>query len=422
MDKITQFIAITDAPRDAATSFLEMTSGNLELAITLYLETRESNPATPLENNSQVSGEEAADTNSTLESDAELARQLAQEEEPGIRAPIAPKREILVGNNDYGNFMGEDSYHALESHVSHIEILLANKSPKTIILSEDLTETTRLADIYRPPFDIMSKENFDRTRNEARNKQKWLMVDIQEGSEFRCLQLNRDLWSDKTVKDVIREHFLFLQFDSNSTEGRRYINFYPFDHYPHIAIIDPRTGERMKIWSSVVPPSDFLIAVTDFLERWSLSGNTPKKIEKSTTENQQSDTISISSVEPEDELVDQESRSEDMEEDQVETSPKDEGTSSVSVFDSIRPVERTQVQGPNATTIKFRLAGGKTVIRRFGKTDPVRYLFEYIKVSVPEAQEQPFELVCYSDNLINKVDQTVEEAGLSNAVVNMVFA
>jgi hypothetical protein len=45
-----------------------------------------------------------AETRNLIESDAELARALAQQEENStIRAPIAPKREILVGGDQNDN-------------------------------------------------------------------------------------------------------------------------------------------------------------------------------------------------------------------------------------------------------------------------------------------------------------------------------
>lgn len=41
--------------------------------------------------------------------------------------------------------------------------------------------------------------------------QKWLMVNVQNVLEFSCQILNRDIWSNKAVKTVIKEHFIFWQ-------------------------------------------------------------------------------------------------------------------------------------------------------------------------------------------------------------------
>lgn len=48
-------------------------------------------------------------------------------------------------------------------------------------------------------------------RATAREQTKWLMVNIQDPTEFTCQMLNRDLWSDETVKEFVRESFVFLQ-------------------------------------------------------------------------------------------------------------------------------------------------------------------------------------------------------------------
>ena len=39
------------------------------------------------------------------------------------------------------------------------------------------------------------------------------MVNVQNVSEFTCQVLNRDVWSHKRIKDLIKEHFLFLQVE-----------------------------------------------------------------------------------------------------------------------------------------------------------------------------------------------------------------
>ena len=41
--------------------------------------------------------------------------------------------------------------------------------------------------------------------------EKWLMVNVQNVMEFSCQILNRDVWSNKAIKTVIKEHFIFWQ-------------------------------------------------------------------------------------------------------------------------------------------------------------------------------------------------------------------
>ena len=48
-------------------------------------------------------------------------------------------------------------------------------------------------------------------RQDAKERNKWLMVTIHDYTEFACQVLNRDLWSEQTVKAVVKAEFLFMQ-------------------------------------------------------------------------------------------------------------------------------------------------------------------------------------------------------------------
>ncbi|CAG8620391.1 15160_t:CDS:10 [Funneliformis mosseae] len=436
---IRKFCSVTNTSHEVAVNYLMVSDGNVEQAISLYLESggadlSDAFGAALTSTSPQLSPSRATSTDtgktSTFDSDAELAKAIAQEDST-IRPPIAPKRDILVGDQDNGRDGGmirRDVPRTRRSRDYTHRNFAGDVIPHRIVPSE----ATRLADLFSPPFDIIHKENFEKTRIRARNDGKWLMVDIQNIKEFSSQLLNRDLWTDKTVKDVIRAHFLFLQYNSDSPDGQQYINFYPIENYPHIAIIDPRTGERVKVWSTQTEPTEFLIGVTDFLERYSLTDpmkptSTPKKALSEMSEEEQlraamEESLNYNNKNVEvqtSKQIDFESESDDdMEiEDVIEVDSIPE--EHVSTFDTIQPVEREEAQGPTSAMIKFRLADGQTIIRRFEKLDPVRYLFEFIKATVPNLKNQQFELVCHRNNLINHVDETVEAAGLSNSLVNV---
>lgn len=53
--------------------------------------------------------------------------------------------------------------------------------------------------------------NFEEARETAKEKNKWLMINVQNPTEFACQVMNRDLWSDSFVKDIVKESFIFLQ-------------------------------------------------------------------------------------------------------------------------------------------------------------------------------------------------------------------
>jgi hypothetical protein len=43
------------------------------------------------------------------------------------------------------------------------------------------------------------------------------------------------------------------------------MTFYPVSEWPHIAILDPRTGERLITWSRVPDAATFCDLITEFL-------------------------------------------------------------------------------------------------------------------------------------------------------------
>ena len=48
-------------------------------------------------------------------------------------------------------------------------------------------------------------------REAGTSQKKYIMVNIQNVREFVCQALNRDVWSNASVKAVLQEHFIFWQ-------------------------------------------------------------------------------------------------------------------------------------------------------------------------------------------------------------------
>ncbi|KAG8580411.1 hypothetical protein GDO81_007292 [Engystomops pustulosus] len=139
---------------------------------------------------------------------------------------------------------------------------------------------TTLADLFRPPIDLMHKGSFETAKECGQLKNKWLMINIQNVQDFSCQCLNRDIWSNDSVKTLIREHFIFWQVYHDSEEGQRYIQFYKLPDFPYVSILDPRTGQKMVEWHKL-DVNSFLEQVTGFLAEHGqldgLSSSPPKK-------------------------------------------------------------------------------------------------------------------------------------------------
>ena len=81
----------------------------------------------------------------------------------------------------------------------------------------------------------------------AERSNRFLLCNVQDDTDFSCLRLNRDTWSDASLKRFVQEHFIFWQPSKSEEAGRYYTNFYPVDLYPHVGIVDPVTRSRMLV-------------------------------------------------------------------------------------------------------------------------------------------------------------------------------
>ena len=73
-------------------------------------------------------------------------------------------------------------------------------------------EPPRLSDMFAAPVHLMHKiGGFQGARAAAKDARRWLLVNIQSDKEFSSHALNRDVWRDELVENLIREGFIFWQ-------------------------------------------------------------------------------------------------------------------------------------------------------------------------------------------------------------------
>ncbi|KAM7400640.1 hypothetical protein PAMA_005029 [Pampus argenteus] len=182
-----------------------------------------------------------------------------------VRAPIPQKQDILVEPEPLFGVPKRrrparsifDGFRDFQTETIRQEQELRNGGTVDKKLST-------LADLFRPPIELMHKGSFETAKDCGQLENKWLMINIQNVQDFACQCLNRDVWSNDAVKTIIREHFIFWQVYHDSEEGQRYIQFYKLNKFPYISILDPRTGQKMVEWNQLDVAS-FLEQATGFL-------------------------------------------------------------------------------------------------------------------------------------------------------------
>uniref|UniRef100_A0A3B3SKN2 UBX domain-containing protein 7 n=1 Tax=Paramormyrops kingsleyae TaxID=1676925 RepID=A0A3B3SKN2_9TELE len=218
---IQQFTAITGATESVGKHMLEACDNNLEMAVTMFLD----------------GGGMVEEPSTSMVFAIKVLTVFT-----GRRRPA---RSIFDGFRDF------------QTETIRQEQELRNGSTVDKKLST-------LADLFRPPIELMHKGSFETAKDCGQLENKWLMINIQNVQDFACQCLNRDVWSNDAVKTIIREHFVFWQVYHDSEEGQRYIQFYKLNKFPYISILDPRTGQKMVEWNHLDVPS-FLEQVTGFL-------------------------------------------------------------------------------------------------------------------------------------------------------------
>ncbi|KAG5927104.1 hypothetical protein E4U42_002582 [Claviceps africana] len=318
----------------------------------------------------------------------------------------------------------------------------------------------RLEDLFRPPYDLMARASWDEARTLGKEDKKWILVNLQDMNDFNCQALNRDIWKDAAVRDLVSENFIFLQYDKDYPDAEEYITFYfpnqthenP-DNYPHVSIVDPRTGEQVKVWAGRPFPSatEFHAELAEFLDRYSLAANSKNPVAIATarkpavvdvdrmTEEEMLEMALQNSLAAGGEgsgsastmpnIRDPDALTKPSEASGTEAGDKGKGpeeASEKSPFTLIsdgKPHTEPDNNPAITTRIQFRHPTGR-VIRRFQLQDPVRRIYEWLKADALDGKEGvPFELkkMPQGQDLMASLDQTIEESGLKQGTVMIEF-
>jgi len=72
-------------------------------------------------------------------------------------------------------------------------------------------KSKRLEDLFRPPCDILFLGSFMEARDHAKTLNRWLLVNVQNPQEFSCQVLNRDVWPNEHIQEIVKDHFILWQ-------------------------------------------------------------------------------------------------------------------------------------------------------------------------------------------------------------------
>jgi len=177
-----------------------------------------------------------------------------------VRAPIPPKIDRLVDYDPY-------AFELAAQNSKRSRMAFDGFRNMKEEFNDGLTNGSKsLSALFRPPIDLLFDGSFEASKTKACNLNKWVMLNVQCQTDFSSKCLNRDIWSDETVKEIIKANFVFVQVYYDSVEGSKLVNIYNIHSYPFIAILDPRTGEKLvQYQSNKLDPCSFCERLTNFL-------------------------------------------------------------------------------------------------------------------------------------------------------------
>ncbi|EEA08083.1 uncharacterized protein CMU_032240 [Cryptosporidium muris RN66] len=231
-DEVEQFLSVTGCKdRLIAQQYLDLYPNNINDAVNEYFSCAATEQENPNDTNYPVS--------STL-----------QEECEDIRTPIPSFNDQLIP--DYMNQAQSNSHSYYMDQIALSEVI----SPRDDFSTQ----------IFSPPESIISNEPFNTVKEIAKLEGKLILVNIQSPREFLSMILNRDIWNDSLVQEVITYNFIFWQRSSNTPEGSEWCSLYSVTHLPHVAVVEPRTGRQLKVWDVAKKFSDSLSASSEIIE------------------------------------------------------------------------------------------------------------------------------------------------------------
>lgn len=281
---VSQFIAFTgSSDTERANMYLEMSSGNLETAVGLFMEHQGGggNASSSSLGSAGFSANGGDGTNiggDTVRAPDATQTMRLMDDHVGPRGgigmmghPFVPMMNPMIqqqlatsafardfvnnaeadddnmndgddndSNNSYDDAdIGEGNANSTERRNNR------NRSNENTTNSSSV-RATGLADMFAPPRHLLCQESFEGARTMAKDGKRWLLVNLQRDNEFSCHALNRDVWRDELVENLIGDGFIFWQEMDTSQEGAVYAERYKVYDYPHVGIIDPRT--RRLVW------------------------------------------------------------------------------------------------------------------------------------------------------------------------------
>lgn len=426
-----------------ARQFLQATSWKLEEAIQLFYIGHDggavaasSSYVPPLENDGILPEQSARDLENHIGS-----KNVIENDGSEVRAPLPVKRDVLYDTPMlFGATRLGYNLHEARTVVPFRNFDEELKRPGVWETNQDATstvETSRdnLATLYRPPFAIMYHGPFEKAKEAAKTQDRWLLVNLQSTREFSSHTLNRDTWANEAVSQTITSNFIFWQVCDDTEDGSKIKTYYKLDSVPVTLVIDPVTGQKMRLWRGMIQPESLLEDLLQFMDgsphhhHFRLSHKRPR-------ENSQAPPPKIQAVKENARAVVTDEEDEDMRLAQalsMETTIKNNNIEEpsketpISETKHIYPPLPEEPKGDRNTLCRvgIRLPNGRRLQRNFLRSDSIQLLWSFCHENMEGCDEKRFRLTHAIPGAVKDLDyeskSTFDQSGLSNSMISVTW-
>lgn len=217
---VSQFMAFTGS-NDAASaaSYLEMSGGNLETAVSLFMEHGEQGSGAGGGGAAgMMGGEEQVRAPDETRRMRLMDDQMLPAVDPALQVMNQMMEEQLM-NTAFASSSNErrrDARAAVNAAAQDDDHDDDDSNEYKYEDDDDedvqMVSAPRLEDMFAAPKHLMhTAGGFQGARAIAKDSRRWLLVNIQRDSEFSSHALNRDVWNNDLIENLIREGFIFWQ-------------------------------------------------------------------------------------------------------------------------------------------------------------------------------------------------------------------
>jgi len=305
-----------------------------------------------------------------------------------VRAPIDATYDRLVGpqfpNTGFGPLMSNS-----QVPFTPLSILGSMFQPRSRDWAAQWEDTNRgnasagrsLGNLFAAP-QYKFNGSLQEACRKAEQENKAVIVNIQSVNEFSSHTLNRDVWKDNVISQIIEHNFILCQWDTDHPEGQKYIQFYNCYNYPHLAILNATIRKEVVVFSDKRTQSEVQEVLLGWLEKkpskkrslpessWE-DGNSARRSSSSDTEEKLLLAAIQRSLEEYKEDIPSDEKIANVDEETSLASEKKEAES------ALPPIPIEPPLSDKTTNLRVQLPNGRKLVRRFNLDSKAQLIFNW---------------------------------------------